>query len=198
VLFPRFFFLNSAFRFVAGFRSLPLAKTATCNIFMYMMKPLESLKIFACAAFAVLVLAGCGDGAVDNKPPPLGGLRLVTRMLTNLEERDFATAARQYHKLTAGSSGQLDVTSILFEQTIEANRVTTAVAEKLDAGDLPAAVLIARDAKRLNPLNQGIEETFSAVNSLQELSDCARDVRAAKNSLQLSAALSRRSMIRAS
>ncbi len=143
---------------------------------------------FFCAAALCCGMCGCGEPDDKEQAPPIEGLQLVDRMFGNMEKRDFSVAAVQYRKLMSNRD-QIDPIALLMEQIIITNGVVTEAQKKLDAGDLDGALLYARDAKRLNPLNQEIDAMLNDLQYVAALRGAVAGVRSAQTSASLTQAL---------
>ena len=134
---------------------------------------------------ACFVFCGCDESGVD-KSPPTENIELLVRMFDSLEARDFKAAGEQYDKLLFATGGQ---PSPLWVATITSNKAVTSSQKLLDAGHIDQALVIARDSKLSNPLNQDIDDLVRTLTFLKELKASADTARTATDSRTLDKAL---------
>ena len=140
------------------------------------------MRIFGIFALALcFALCGCGDSGAD-KAPPTENVELLVRMFDSLDTRDFKSAGEQYDKLLFATGSQ---PSPLWVATITSNKAVVNSQKALDAGHLDQALIIARDSKLSNPLNQDIDDLVRSLTFLKELSASADMVRGATDSRAL-------------
>ncbi|MDD4816757.1 MAG: hypothetical protein PHI85_02160 [Victivallaceae bacterium] len=149
---------------------------------------MTGLEKFFCAAAICCGICGCGDPDDSDQAPPIEGLQLVDRMFGNMDKHDFPVAAAQYRKLIS-TRDHIDPIALLMEQIITTNSVVLETQKRLDSGDFDGALLYAKDAKRLNPLNQEIDAMLGDLQYAAALRSAVAGVRSAQTATALSANL---------
>ena len=138
----------------------------------------------AAAAGALLAAAGCGR----HPAPPLERTDLVLRFFRSIRQGDFASAVRQGDKILRLDNYNTAVAKLVAIQ--EGNSYIRRAQEALNRGDIEAARLALADGSRHYPGNRNLMMLGAKVRQLRNAEKLLRNMKKAKSSSAMSAALS--------